>query len=89
MILVTHSERLHSDGMACDPAQKRYLVIRVPTTGPRALIAEPNDFATEALARERIAAIEADHRMQHHTFLDIFPYVGDKLEALTVAGINY
>lgn len=75
--------------MHSDPAQKRYVVIRVPTNGPRALIAEPNDFATEALARERIAAIEADHRMQHHTFLDIFAYTGEKYEALTAAGINY
>ncbi len=58
--------------MTVDSKAELYLVIRVPTTGPRALIAAPNEFTTEAEARQRIASIESEHKMQHHTHLEVF-----------------
>ena len=67
----------------------RWLVLRVPNTGPKALIAPPNDFATEAEARARISAIEAGHLIEHHTYLEAWPYAGDKFTALDAAGILY
>ena len=56
----------------------RFAVIRVPTSGPPALVAAPNDFATrqEARSEARIAAVEAGQVMAHHTYLDIFSYEG-------------
>ena len=67
----------------------RYLVLRVPDTGRKALIAEPNDFATEAEARRRIAEIEARQLQVHHTYLEVWPYRGGKLAAMEAAGILY
>ena len=75
--------------MTVDKKAELYLVIRVPTTGPRALIAAPNEFSTEAEARQRIASIESKHKMQHHTHLEVFSCSGDKFEALKRAGIIY
>jgi len=69
--------------------EKRFLVLRVPNTGPKALIAPPNDFATEAEARARIAAIEAVHLIEHHTYLEVWSYAGDKLAALDDEGVLY
>jgi hypothetical protein len=69
-------------------ATARYVVIRVPTTGPPALIAPPNDFATRAEAEARITEIERPHRKQHHTYLDVFEYQGDRTNALEAAGIR-
>ena len=57
---------------------KRYLVLRVPSSGPPAVIAEPYDFATEEEAEARIAQIEADHLVVHHTYLEVMAYFGDK-----------
>jgi len=67
---------------------KRFLVVRVASSGPRALIAAPNDFATEAEARQRIDGIEANHKIQHHTHFEIVAYTGDKSDALRAEGIN-
>ena len=72
-----------------DAKNTGFLVVRVPTTGPRALIAPPNDFKSRADAERRIAFIEAPHRLQHHTFLEIVPYTGDKFDALRKGKINY
>jgi hypothetical protein len=68
---------------------KRYLVLRVPNTGPKALIAAPNDFATESEAQARIDAIEALQLQGHHTYLEVWPYRGDKFAALAAAGVLY
>ncbi len=67
----------------------RFAVIRVPTSGPPALIAEPNDFATEADAEARIAAIEGKQIMPHHTYLDILGYDGGLQDALLRKGILF
>ncbi len=67
----------------------RYAVIRVPTSGPPALIAAPSDFATEAEARARVAAIEGAQLQVHHTHLEILPYEGPLHAALTAHGILY
>lgn len=65
----------------------RYAVLRVPTTGPRAVIAEPWDFATLDEAKARIAEIEADNLVVHHTYVEIFEYEGAVLHALDAAGV--
>ena len=75
--------------MSEESVQKRFLVLRVPSSGPRALIAAPNDFATEAEARQRIAEIEMDHKIQHHTHLEIVAYAGDKYRALAEEGVIF
>ncbi|MEO0911784.1 MAG: hypothetical protein AAFY59_02165 [Pseudomonadota bacterium] len=67
----------------------RYAVLRVPNNGPKALIAEPNDFATEAEALARIASVEAAQLQIHHTHLEIHPYSGDLRTALAAADILY
>ena len=67
----------------------RYLVLRVPNTGPRALISAPNGFPSEAEAQERIDSIEAQQLQVHHTYLEIWPYVGDKFAALKAEGILF
>jgi len=66
-----------------------YLVLRVPTVGPKALAGTPNDFATMAEAEARVTQIEAEQLQTHHTYLDIMEYSGDKQEALTKAGILF
>ena len=64
----------------------RFPVIRVPTSGPPALIAAPNDFATEAKALARIAEIEAAQLKAHHTCSDVVRYEGSLLDALAERG---
>lgn len=68
-------------------ATERFLVVRVPGSGPPALIGAPNDFATRTEAEARIAGIEAGHRKSHHTHLEIIPYCGPRAEALAAKGI--
>ena len=68
---------------------KRYLVLRVPNSGPNALIAEPNDFDNLHAAEARIAAINGEHLMVHHTYLEVFAYSGDKFATLDAEGIIY
>ena len=67
----------------------RYAVLRVPGSGPKALIAPPNDFATLAEAEARVAAIEVTQRKVHHTHLEVFRYSGSLTDALRDAGIIY
>ena len=64
----------------------RWLVLRVPTSGPPALIAPPNDFASEDEARARIAVIMERQRMAHHTHFEILRYQGERSAALAAAG---
>ena len=65
----------------------RYLVIRVPVTGPPARAGAPNDFATLAEARARVADIVSRARVRHHTYLDIEAYDGDLERAMEAKGI--
>lgn len=65
----------------------RYLVLRVPTSGPPALVAQPNDFATRAEAEARAQAIEGRTRMVHHTWIDIVAYDGPLDAFLAAEGI--
>jgi|GEM_PF-5571760 hypothetical protein len=65
----------------------RYAVIRVPTFGPPALIAEPNIFKTQADAQARIDMIEAKQIMSHHTHLECVPISGPIGPALAERGI--
>lgn len=67
----------------------RYLVVRVPSAGPKAVIAPPNDFADRAEAEARIAGIEAAQLMTHHTHLEIETYSGDRAAFCDRAGILY
>lgn len=64
-----------------------HLVVRVPSSGPPALIGPPNDFAARAEAEARIAGIEAGHRVAHHTYLEVVAYEGDRASALEALGI--
>lgn len=67
----------------------RYAVIRVPSAGLQALIAPPNDFATEAEARRRIAAVEQAQLMAHHTYLDKVVYEGPLMPELSWRGVLF
>lgn len=68
---------------------ERFAVLRVPSSGPQAVVAEPWDFATRAEATARIAQLEAGHLIQHHTHLEVFAYEGETYAALRSAGILY
>lgn len=68
---------------------RRYVVLRHPSSGPPALIATPNDFATEQEAKIRIAEIENNQLMPHHTYLSVMEYEGDKFAALDAACVIY
>ena len=70
-------------------AQTRYLVLRVPGSGPPALAGSPNDFSTLEEAEARIAEIESEHRKAHHTYLEIMTYKGDRSKALADAGVLF
>lgn len=65
----------------------RYLVLRVPGSGPPALVGAPYDFATDAEAQARVADIEAAQMKTHHTHLEIQPYEGKTQQALADLGI--
>jgi len=67
----------------------RWLVIRVPGSGPPAAITPAIIYESEAEALAQIERIEANHRKTHHTYLDTFRFTGDIHTTLTVAGINY
>lgn len=66
---------------------KRYLVVRVPGSGPPALVGAPYAFDSLADAEARITAIERDHRKSHHTHLEIIPFEGALVVALEKLGI--
>ena len=67
----------------------RYLVIRVPDSGPKALAGPPNDFGSRSEAEARIGEITSEHRKAHHTHLEIMKYTGDKADALRNAGVLF
>ncbi|MEM7189654.1 MAG: hypothetical protein AAF439_08590 [Pseudomonadota bacterium] len=68
---------------------ERFLVQRVPSSGPPAVVADPYDFPTRTAAEERVAEIEAGHLVVHHTYLDIMTYTGDRYAAMDKAGVIY
>lgn len=65
----------------------RYLVLRVPTSGPKALAGGANDFASREAAEARVAEILAGQLKAHHTYLEVMAYEGDKMAALERAGV--
>ena len=67
----------------------RYAVIRVPSSGPPALIAPPNDIATEAETHRRIAAAEQAQLMAHHIYLDMVAYEGPLMPELSRRGVLF
>lgn len=68
---------------------KRYLVLRAPNTGPKALAGPPNDFTTVKAAQARFDEIMAAQIKLHHTHLEIVAYSGDKITYLESQGILY
>lgn len=68
---------------------KRYLVVRVPGSGPKAVIAPPCDFPNYVEAAARIAEIEAAQAMIHHTHLEIEVFSGDRFVWCDRNGILY
>lgn len=66
---------------------KRYLVLRVPSSGPKALAGPPNDFSALKDAEARLSEITAGHLKAHHTYLEIVEYSGDKSAFLSAQGI--
>ena len=64
-------------------------MLRVPSSGPKAVIAEPFLFETRAEAEQRIAKIEATHLVAHHTYLEIFAFDGEVYTALDAAEVIY
>lgn len=66
---------------------RRFLVVRVPGSGPPALVGAPYVFATLADAEARIAVIEQDHRKSHHTHLEVIPFEGAIGAALEKLGV--
>ncbi|RED14242.1 hypothetical protein POI8812_02653 [Pontivivens insulae] len=66
---------------------KRYLLLRVPSSGPKALAGAPNDFPTREDAERRLAQIISSQLKVHHTYLEIVAYRGDKATFLEAEGI--
>lgn len=69
--------------------QKRFLILRVPNVGPKALAGPPNDFASREAAQKRVDDIYATQLKRHHTVLEIAEYRGDKFAFLTAERILY
>ncbi|MDX8352740.1 hypothetical protein [Cognatiyoonia sp. IB215182] len=67
---------------------RRFAVIRVPTSGPPALVAQPNVFDSQDSADARIAEIEARQLMTHHTYLDTVAFEGPLMAAMQSRGIS-
>lgn len=68
-------------------SEKRFLVLRVPNSGPKALAGPPNDFPTLKEAEARVSEITSRHLKVHHTFLEIVEYTGDKSAFIEAEGI--
>ena len=66
---------------------KRYLILRVPSSGPKALAGAPNDFSSLAEAEARLDEITSGHLKAHHTYLEIIEYTGDKTAFLSAENI--
>lgn len=67
----------------------RYLLLRVPNSGPKALAGPPNDFASFDEADARLREISDAQTKSHHTYLEITEYAGDKIAFLEREGILY
>ena len=67
----------------------RYLVLRVPNSGPKALAGAPNDFPKREEASVRCDENMATQLKLHHTHLEIVAYSGDKITYLESQGILY
>lgn len=67
----------------------RYLVLRVPSVGPPALVGHPSDFATLHEAESRMDEIYARQSKTHHTTIRIESYQGDKYEYMERKNILY
>ena len=67
----------------------RFLLLRVPNSGPKALAGPPNDFASLDEAEARLRDITDSHMKSHHTYLEIVEYWGDKIAFLEREGILY
>eukprot|EP00040_Diaphanoeca_grandis_P004814 m.30251 g.30251 ORF g.30251 m.30251 type:complete len:146 (+) comp16242_c0_seq1:279-716(+) len=61
---LTTQRRTKSTDAGLEPP--RFFVLRVPSTGPPALISEPNDFATRDEAEARVAEFEDQHLCTSH-----------------------
>lgn len=66
---------------------RRFVIVRVPGSGPPALAGAPNVFDTHDAAAARVAEIEAGHLKAHHTHLEIHAVEGNVPEALAAKGI--
>ena len=62
-------------------------MLRVPSSGPKALAGCPNDFASLEEAEARASEITSRQLKTHHTYLEVVEYSGDKSEFLTAEGI--
>ncbi|MEM6355459.1 MAG: hypothetical protein AAF844_07225 [Pseudomonadota bacterium] len=68
---------------------ERYLVLRVPSVGPKALAGHPNDFADLERAEARLDEIMGSQLLPHHTHIEIAPYSGDKFAFMDREGILF
>ncbi|MEM1066108.1 MAG: hypothetical protein AAGJ74_11455 [Pseudomonadota bacterium] len=62
-------------------------MLRVPSSGPKALAGPPNDFASLEDAEARLREITSGQLKAHHTYLEIVAYSGDKAGFLSAEGI--
>ena len=69
--------------------ERRFLVLRVPSSGPKALAGGENDFDSLEAAQARVADILGAQLKTHHTSLEIMDYSGDRRAALVAAGVLY
>ena len=71
------------------PCAEKYVVLRVPSSGPKAVVGEPWLFETKREAEARLTELTASHLVVHHTYLEVFALNGDTYPALDNAGIIY
>lgn len=67
--------------------EKRFLLLRVPSSGPKALAGPLNDFSSLNEAEARLRDITSENLKAHHTYLEIIEYTGDKVAFLNAKGI--
>ena len=80
---------LRCDPMTTSDLAKRYLVVRVPSSGPKALAGAPNDFASLDAAEARLEEIVSGHLIAHHPYLEIVEYTGERSLFLKTEGILF
>ncbi len=68
---------------------RKYAIIRVPGSGPPALIDMDSIFSDKAEAQAKLAQIEKTQLKAHHTFLDIVSFEGNAEEELPKLGIIF